>query len=309
MTESDLKYWKATLNKVVPDYLVTPEVVALRDQQNKMLNLMAKKNADYGNAFNKGCDKLGYRYGLARIYDKANRLIHLIEDDFQGYNNVNIKDESIFDTIQDLGNYCNMLLAWLDTCIQDDKEVKHEKSNKDDTVYTELYNLLVTNKVHLLDEETYEDVTEEIRNTYGFEDLARDNDGFVYNQNADNSMVIVTNSNKRQVIAVGDDWKASNIYKKKSDKIIMDENKITALEKFTILPNLDIFEPNGDYIVVNKEEDEGYAPTLYYYDKEYIMDWIGDEHDSILIFSGNTPEEVIDKGFDFCKDNNLIEII
>lgn len=218
MIESDLKYWKATLNKVVPDYLVTPEVVALRDQQNKMLNLMAKKNADYGNAFNKGCDKLGYRYGLARIYDKANRLIHLIEDDFQGYNNVNIKDESIFDTIQDLANYCNMLLAWLDTCIQDDKEVKHEKSNKDDTVYTELYNLLVTNKVHLLDEETYEDVTEEIRNTYGFEDLARDNDGFVYNQNADNSMVIVTNSNKRQVIAVGDDWKASNIYKKKSDK-------------------------------------------------------------------------------------------
>lgn len=89
----------------------------------------------------------------------------------------------------------------------------------------------------------------------------------------------------------------------------MDENKITALEKFTILPNLDIFEPNGDYIVVNKEEDEGYAPTLYYYDKEYIMDWIGDEHDSILSFSGNTPEEVIDKGFDFCKDNNLIEII
>ena len=77
MTESDLKYWKTALNKVVPSYLVTPEVVALRDQQNMMLNLMAKKNADYGNAFNKGCDKLGYRYGLARIYDKANRLIHL----------------------------------------------------------------------------------------------------------------------------------------------------------------------------------------------------------------------------------------
>lgn len=218
MTESDLKYWKATLNKVVPDYLVTPEVVALRDQQNKMLNLMAKKNADYGNAFNKGCDKLGYRYGLARIYDKANRLIHLIEDDFQGHSNVNVKDESMFDTIQDLANYCNMLLAWLDNFIQDDKEVKHEKSNKDNTVYIDLYQLLHTNKIHLLDEETYEDVTEEIRNTYGFEDLARDNDGFVYNQNADNSMVIVTNSNKRQVIAVGDDWKASNIYKKKLDK-------------------------------------------------------------------------------------------
>ena len=112
MTESDLKYWKTALNGVVPKYLVTPEVVALRDQQNMMLNLMAKKNADYGNAFNKGCDKLGYRYGLARMYDKANRLIKLIENDFNGYNNPNVKDESMFDTIQDLGNYCNMLLAW-----------------------------------------------------------------------------------------------------------------------------------------------------------------------------------------------------
>ena len=218
MTESDLKYWKATLNKVVPDYLVTPEVVALRDQQNKMLNLMAKKNADYGNAFNKGCDKLGYRYGLARMYDKANRLIHLIEDDFNGYNNPNVKDESMLDTVQDLGNYCNMLLAWLNDSIQDDKEVKHEESNKDNTVYIELYQLLRINKIHLLDEDTGEDVTEEIQKTYGFEDLYKDNDGFVYSQNADNSMVIVTNSNKRQVIAVGDNWKASNVYKKKSDK-------------------------------------------------------------------------------------------
>lgn len=218
MTESDLNYWKSALNGVVPKELVTPEVVALRDEQNKMLNLMAKKNADYGNAFNKGCDKLGYKYGLARMYDKANRLIHLIEDDFNGYNNPNVKDESMLDTVQDLGNYCNMLLAWLNDSIQDDKEVEHVESNKDDTVYIELYQLLRTNKIHLLDEDTGEDVTEEIQKTYGFEDLYKDNDGFVYNQNADNSMVIVTNSNKRQVIAVGDDWKASNIYKKKTKK-------------------------------------------------------------------------------------------
>lgn len=218
MTESDLNYWKSALNGVVPKELVTPEVVALRDEQNKMLNLMAKKNADYGNAFNKGCNKLGYKYGLARMYDKANRLIHLIEDDFNGYNNPNVKDESMLDTVQDLGNYCNMLLTWLNDSIQDDKEAKHEESNKDDNVYTNLFHLLNINKVHLLDEETYEDVTEEIRNTYGFACLAKDNDGFVYNQNGDNSMVVVTNSNKRQVIAVGNDWKASNVYKKKSKK-------------------------------------------------------------------------------------------
>lgn len=211
MTESDLNYWKSALNGVVPKELVTPEVVALRDEQNKMLNLMAKKNADYGNAFNKGCDKLGYRYGLARMYDKANRLIHLIEDDFNGYNNPNVKDESMLDTVQDLGNYCNMLLAWLNDSIQEDKEVKHIKSNKDNTVYIELYQLLRTNKIHLLDEDTGEDVTEEIQKTYSFEGLYKDDEGFVYNENKDGSMVIVTNNNKRQVIAVGDDWKASNI--------------------------------------------------------------------------------------------------
>lgn len=211
MTKSDLNYWKSALNGVVPKELVTPEVVALRDEQNKMLNLMAKKNADYGNAFNKGCDKLGYRYGLARMYDKANRLIHLIEDDFNGYNNPNVKDESMLDTVQDLGNYCNMLLAWLNDSIQEDKEVKHIKSNKDNTVYIELYQLLRTNKIHLLDEDTGEDVTEEIQKTYGFEGLYKDDEGFVYNENKDGSMVIVTNNNKRQVIAVGEQWAASNI--------------------------------------------------------------------------------------------------
>lgn len=216
MTESDLNYWKATLNGVVPKELITPEVVALRDQQNKMLNLMAKKNADYGNAFNKGCDKLGYRYGLARMYDKANRLIHLIEDDFKGCNKPNVEDESMFDTIQDLANYCNMLLAWKDKYNKENKKVvEHIKSNKDNTLYIELYQLLRTNKIHLLDEKTYEDVTGEIHATYGFEGLYKDNDGFVYNENKDGSMVIVTNNNKRQVIAVNDNWKASNMCKEK----------------------------------------------------------------------------------------------
>ena len=32
MTESDLKYWKATLNKVVQSYLVNTEVVDLCDK-------------------------------------------------------------------------------------------------------------------------------------------------------------------------------------------------------------------------------------------------------------------------------------
>lgn len=210
MTESDLKYWKATLNKVVPDYLVTPEVVALRDQQNKMLNLMAEKNADYGNAFNKGCDKLGYRYGLARMYDKANRLIHLIEDDFQGYSNVNVKDESMFDTIQDLANYCNMLLAWLNTTVEGEPSIP--STGGLETVFIDISTLVKTDKLLLIEETSKKDVTNEIIAAYGFENLCRDNDGYVYNLSADDKEIPVTSEHKENVIAVSPEDYAAGKY-------------------------------------------------------------------------------------------------
>ena len=214
MTESDLKYWKATLNKVVPDYLVTPEVVALRDQQNKMLNLMAKKNADYGNAFNKGCDKLGYRYGLARMYDKANRLIHLIEDDFQGYSNVNVKDESMFDTIQDLANYCNMLLAWLNTTVKGEPSIP--STGGLETVFIDISTLVKTDKLLLIEETSKKDVTNEIIADYGFEHLCRDNDGYVYNLSADDKEIPVTSRHQENVIAVSpEDYAAGKYFVKR----------------------------------------------------------------------------------------------
>lgn len=201
MTESDLNYWKATLNGVVPKQLVTPEVVALRDQQNKMLNLMAKKNADYGNAFNKGCDKLGYKYGLARMYDKLNRLIHFIEDDFNGCNNApNVEDESMFDTIQDLGNYCNMLLAWLNTNVEGEPTIPFtgglEKS------FIDISNLVKTDKLVLIEESSKRIVTNEIIAAYGFENLCKDKDGYVYNLSADNKKIPVTSEHKENVIAM-----------------------------------------------------------------------------------------------------------
>ena len=200
MTESDLNYWKATLNGVVPKHLVTPEVVALRDQQNKMLNLMAKKNADYGNAFNKGCDKLGYRYGLARMYDKANRLIHLIEDDFQGYSNPNVEDESMFDTIQDLANYCNMLLAWkAGDC---GLEPTIPSTGRVETVFIDISTLVKTDKLILVEETSRKDVTNEIIASYGFENLCKDEDDYVYNLSADNKEIPVTSEHKENVIAL-----------------------------------------------------------------------------------------------------------
>ena len=201
MTESDLNYWKATLNGVVPKHLVTPEVVALRDQQNKMLNLMAKKNADYGNAFNKGCDKLGYRYGLARMYDKLNRLIHFIEDDFNGYNNApNVEDETMFDTIQDLGNYCNMLLAWLNTTVEGKPSIP--STGGLETVFIDISTLVKTDKLILIEETSKRDVTNEIIAAYGFEHLCKDKDGYVYNLSADNKEIPVTSEHKENVVAM-----------------------------------------------------------------------------------------------------------
>lgn len=200
MTESDLKYWKAVLGPVVPEHLVTPEVVALRDQQNKMLSLMAKKNADYGNAFNKGCDKLGYKYGLARMYDKANRLIHLIEDDFQGYSNPNVEDESMFDTIQDLANYCNMLLAW--QASNNRHEPTIPSTGRVETVFIDISNLVKTDKLILVEETSRRVVTNEIIASYGFENLCKDEDDYVYNLSADNKEIPVTSEHKENVIAL-----------------------------------------------------------------------------------------------------------
>lgn len=200
MTESDLNYWKATLNGVVPKHLVTPEVVALRDQQNKMLNLMAKKNADYGNAFNKGCNKLGYKYGLARMYDKLNRLIHFIEDDFNGCNNPNVEDETMFDTIQDLGNYCNMLLAW--QASNEGHEPTIPFTGGSEKAFIDISNLVKTNKIILIEETSKRIVTNDIIAAYGFENLCKDKDGYVYNLSTDNKEIPVTSENKENVIAM-----------------------------------------------------------------------------------------------------------
>lgn len=87
----------------------------------------------------------------------------------------------------------------------------------------------------------------------------------------------------------------------------MDKNKLSALEKFALLPNITIFE-EGEFTKVDKEQDEGYTPTLYWYDKAYCVDWLDEENDTILGFNGDTPEEAINKAFDFCLSEKLIEL-
>ena len=77
-------------------------------QTKEMCKLYAKKNHDYGNSFDEGCDKIGTGYPLGRLLDKMNRLIACMgkEDEMQ-------INESIEDTLKDLGCYSIMTLSYL----------------------------------------------------------------------------------------------------------------------------------------------------------------------------------------------------
>lgn len=74
----------------------------------EMTELYAKKNHDYGNSFDEGCDKIGTGYPLGRLLDKMNRLIACMgkEEEMQ-------INESIEDTLTDLGCYSIMTLSYL----------------------------------------------------------------------------------------------------------------------------------------------------------------------------------------------------
>lgn len=91
----------------IPDHLVTPDVEQFKKIATHCTNLYARKNADYGNSFDKGMDVIGPAYGLGRIYDKCNRLVTIARN---GKTNVN---ESIEDTLTDLACYSIMMLKYL----------------------------------------------------------------------------------------------------------------------------------------------------------------------------------------------------
>lgn len=92
----------------VPIELVDDKVEMFSDIVTEMTELYAKKNHDYGNSFDECCDKIGTGYPLGRLLDKMNRLIACMgkEDEMQ-------VNESIEDTLTDLGCYSIMTLSYL----------------------------------------------------------------------------------------------------------------------------------------------------------------------------------------------------
>lgn len=107
MTKEAIKF-KTVTEIEIPIELVDNNVEAFASIVKEMTELYAKKNHDYGNSFDDGCDKIGAGYPLGRLLDKMNRLIACMgkEDEIQ-------INESIEDTLKDLACYSVMTLSYL----------------------------------------------------------------------------------------------------------------------------------------------------------------------------------------------------
>lgn len=79
-----------------------------RDITIEMENLYRRKNADYGNAFDRSLDEDGMLVPKIRLGDKYARFCKLI------YSDPEVAEESLRDTLIDMANYAIMTILWLD---------------------------------------------------------------------------------------------------------------------------------------------------------------------------------------------------
>ena len=198
-----------TLNNCVDDSLIDENVVSFRAIQDKLVNIYAKKNHDYGDSFNEGCNELGVGYAFSRIFDKTKRFQTLAKGIMNNNLSIEVQDETIEDTIMDLANYCMMYLAWKDKhiCVgeaeakQSDMQLSSTgelKSNTDTNntqesvkeyhkIGAELHKAISK----LMLEQTDCDCTNEVINIYGI-DLYKDNNNYVYIKTITDEYVNVT---------------------------------------------------------------------------------------------------------------------
>ena len=77
------------------------EVQEFEKITTQMFETYKKKNADYGSSFDDLFDEFGMTSALIRMKDKYNRLKSITEK-----KDIQVKDESVEDTLLDLANYC-----------------------------------------------------------------------------------------------------------------------------------------------------------------------------------------------------------
>lgn len=101
-----------TMNLDKSQMIVTSDMVAKKattyvdyfdEIVEEMKDIHTKKNADYGNNFHKRFEKWGFLTALLRLSDKMERLENIYEK-----GEIQVKDESVYDTLIDLANYAVM---------------------------------------------------------------------------------------------------------------------------------------------------------------------------------------------------------
>ena len=187
------------LTDCVDENLVDMNVVSFRAIQDKLVNIYAKKNHDYGDSFNEGCNELGVGYAFSRIFDKTKRFQTLAKDIMNNNLSIEVQDETIEDTIMDLANYCMMYLAWKDKHVDIKKHPStgelESNNNNTNICYHKLHDELFTNKVVLLQIYSRKDCTNQVTSKYGF-DLFRDEDDYVYIKSVTDEFINVTIDNE-----------------------------------------------------------------------------------------------------------------
>lgn len=198
-----------TLTDCVHESLVDENVLSFRTIQDKLINIYAKKNHDYGDSFNEGCNELGVGYAFSRIFDKTKRFQTLAKGIMNNSLSIEVQDETMEDTIMDLANYCMMYLAWRnkdvsiwkveakqsDIQLPSTGELKSNKKPIDIIEHVEEYHKIGA-ELHkaiskLMLEQTDCDCTNEVINIYGI-DLYKDNNNYVYIKTITDEYVNVT---------------------------------------------------------------------------------------------------------------------
>ena len=85
------------------------EMVMFENVCKQMSNLYYKKNEDYGDSFSKSFKEYGLTMSCIRLEDKLNRL-----KAFNKNGKIEVKSESIRDTLIDLANYAVMTIIEID---------------------------------------------------------------------------------------------------------------------------------------------------------------------------------------------------
>jgi hypothetical protein len=118
--EATRDLWEATTAKYVEERQKPDNVKRFELLGAEKALLYARKNADYGDSFNKSLDEDGLLVAKIRLGDKFSRFCQLLKNPAQ------VTEEKLRETLIDLSNYTDMTILWMD-----DKE---EQAKYDDAM-------------------------------------------------------------------------------------------------------------------------------------------------------------------------------